>query len=98
MAYILRYCDGYQFNVGGKKYGMSSNLDELRERIKPQVLRRLKTEISIYLKNNQPIFLKLKSKNYENEMGEYFDWYEKSEDSSSLTIQLSKLMKIDRYC
>ena len=98
MAYALRYCDGYQFNVGGKKIwnvNGSSNLDELRERIKPQVLRRLKTEIlDLPEKIITPIFLKMKSKNYENEMGEYFDWYEKSEDSSSLTIQLSKLMKI----
>ena len=27
-------------------------------------------------------------------MGEYYDWYNSSEDSSSLTIQFSKLMKV----
>ncbi|MFN9900322.1 MAG: hypothetical protein ACK55Z_16335, partial [bacterium] len=32
---------------------------------------------------------------YEELMGEYYDWYEnKKEESSSLTIQFSKLMKV----
>ena len=42
-----------------------------------------------------PIYLKLKSKLYENLMGEYYDWYDnKKEESTSLTIQFSKLMKV----
>jgi SWI/SNF-related matrix-associated actin-dependent regulator 1 of chromatin subfamily A len=37
----------------------------------------------------------LKSKEYEELMGEYFDWYDKNPDeSSSLTVQFSKLMKV----
>ena len=42
-----------------------------------------------------PVYLRLKSKNYEGLMGEYYEWYEnKKEESSSLTIQFSKLMKV----
>ena len=74
----------------------ASNLEELRERTSRQFLRRLKTEVlELPEKIITPIYLKLKSKLYENLMGEYYDWYDnKKEESTSLTIQFSKLMKV----
>ena len=98
MAYAIRYCEGYQFNVGSKKVwnvSGSSNLEELRDRTKPQVLRRLKEDIlDLPEKIITPVYLKLKSREYEKLMGEYYDWYNSSEESTSLTIQFSKLMKV----
>ena len=74
----------------------ASNLEELRERTSRQFLRRLKTEVlELPEKIITPIYLTLKSKLYENLMGEYYDWYDnKKEESTSLTIQFSKLMKV----
>lgn len=98
MAYAIRYCEGYQFNVGNKKIwnvNGASNLEELRDRTKPQVLRRLKEDVlDLPEKILTPVYLRLKSKEYEKLMGEYYEWYENSEESSSLTIQFSKLMKV----
>ncbi len=98
MAYAIRYCNGYQFSVGSKKVwniSGASNLEELRDRTKPQVLRRLKEDIlDLPEKIITPVYLRLKSKEYEQLMGEYFDWLNSSEDSKSLTIQFSKLMKV----
>ena len=98
MAYAIRYCEGYQFNVGNRKVwnlNGAANLEELRDRTKSHVLRRLKEDIlDLPDKIITPVFLRLKSKQYEALMGEYFDWYEKSEESSSLTVQFSKLMKV----
>jgi SWI/SNF-related matrix-associated actin-dependent regulator 1 of chromatin subfamily A len=98
MAYAIRYCAGYQFNVGAKKIwnvSGSSNLEELRDRTKPQVLRRLKEDIlDLPEKIITPVYLKLKSRDYEKLMGEYYDWYNSSEESTSLTIQFSKLMMV----
>lgn len=98
MAYAIRYCAGYQFSVGPKKVWNvtgASNLEELRDRTKPQVLRRLKEDIlDLPEKIITPVYLRLKSREYEKLMGEYYDWYNSSEESSSLTIQFSKLMKV----
>lgn len=99
MAYAIRYCGGYQFMAGKRKVwnvAGATNLEELRDRTSRQVLRRLKTEVlDLPEKIITPVYLKLKSKEYEEMMGEYYDWYEnKSEESSSLTIQFSKLMKV----
>ena len=98
MAYAIRYCAGYQFSVGSKKVWNvtgSSNLEELRDRTKPQVLRRLKEDIlDLPEKIITPVHLRLKSREYEKLMGEYYDWYNSSEDSNSLTIQFSKLMMV----
>ena len=91
MAYAIRYCEGYQFNVGNRRVwnvNGSSNLTELRDRIKPHVLRRLKEDIlDLPDKILTPVYLRLKSKQYEALMGEYFDWFDNSEESSSLTVQ-----------
>jgi hypothetical protein len=99
LAYAIRYCAGYQFTAGHKKIwntSGASNLEELRDRTSRQVLRRLKTDVlDLPEKIITPVYLKLKSKLYEGLMGEYYDWYDKNpNESSSLTVQFSKLMKV----
>jgi len=99
MAYAIRYCQGYQFTAGKRKIWNvtgASNLEELRDRTSRQVLRRLKTEVlDLPDKIITPVYLRLKSKDYETEVGEYYNWYEnKKEESKSLTVQFSKLMKV----
>ena len=99
MAYAKRYCNGFQFSVGKRKVWNvtgASNLDELRDRTSTHILRRLKEEVlDLPEKIITPVYLRLKSKDYEELMGEYFDWYDQNpEESSSLTIQFSKLMKV----
>jgi SWI/SNF-related matrix-associated actin-dependent regulator 1 of chromatin subfamily A len=99
LAYAVRYCQGYQFNVGGRKIWNvtgASNLEELRDRTLGLTLRRLKENVlDLPDKIITPVYLRLKSKLYENVMGEYYDWYDKNPDESkSLTVQFSKLTKI----
>jgi SWI/SNF-related matrix-associated actin-dependent regulator 1 of chromatin subfamily A len=99
MAYVIRFCEGYQFRAGQRKVwnvNGASNLDELRERTSKQILRRLKTDVlDLPEKIISPVYLRLKSREYENLMGEYFDWFRNNkEESSSLTVQFSKLMKV----
>jgi SNF2 family DNA or RNA helicase len=99
MAYAIRYCQGYQFTAGTRKVWnvtVASNLEELRDRTSRQVLRRLKTEVlDLPEKIITPIYMRLKSKLYEGLMGEYYEWYDKNpNESSSLTVQFSKLMKV----
>ena len=99
MAYAIRYCAGYQFKVGNRKVWNitgSSNLEELRERTSGTILRRLKENVlDLPEKIITPVYLKLKSKAYEDVMGEYYDWYDKNPDESkSLTVQFSKLTKV----
>jgi SWI/SNF-related matrix-associated actin-dependent regulator 1 of chromatin subfamily A len=99
MAYAIRYCSGYQFNVGGRKVWNvtgASNLEELRDRTLGLTLRRLKENVlDLPDKIITPVYLRLKSKSYENVMGEYYDWYDKNPDESkSLTVQFSKLTKV----
>jgi SWI/SNF-related matrix-associated actin-dependent regulator 1 of chromatin subfamily A len=99
MAYAKRYCNGFQFSVGKRKVWNvtgASNLDELRERTSTHILRRLKEEVlDLPEKIITPVYLRLKSKDYEDLVGEYFDWYDQNpEESTSLTIQFSKLMKV----
>ena len=99
MAYAIRYCQGYQFMAGKRKVWNvtgASNLEELRDRTSKQVLRRLKENVlDLPDKIITPVYLRLKSPQYEDLMGEYYNWYEnKSEESQSLTVQFSKLMKV----
>lgn len=98
-AYAIRYCQGFQFTAGKRKVwnvSGASNLEELRDRTSKQILRRLKEDVlDLPDKIITPVYLRLKSKEYEDLMGEYFDWYDKNPDeSSSLTVQFSKLMKV----
>lgn len=98
MAYVIRYCEGYQFNVGNRKVwnvNGASNLLELRDRTKTHVLRRLKEDIlDLPEKIITPVYLNLKSKEYESLMGEYYDWIEDDREKKSLTVQFSMLMKV----
>jgi SWI/SNF-related matrix-associated actin-dependent regulator 1 of chromatin subfamily A len=99
MAYAIRYCQGYQFTAGKRKVWNvtgASNLEELRDRTSKQILRRLKEDVlDLPDKIITPVYLRLQSKEYEELMGEYYDWYDKNPDeSSSLTVQFSKLMKV----
>jgi SWI/SNF-related matrix-associated actin-dependent regulator 1 of chromatin subfamily A len=99
MAYVIRYCAGYQFKVGPRKVWNvmgASNLEELRERTSNTILRRLKEDVlDLPEKIITPVYLKLKSNNYEELMGEYYNWYEKNtEESKSLTVQFTKLTKV----
>jgi len=99
MAYAIRYCQGYQFKAGNRKVWNvtgASNLEELRDRTSKQFLRRLKTDVlDLPDKIITPVYLRVKSKEYENLMGEYYDWYRTNTgESSSLTLQFSKLMKV----
>ena len=98
-AYAIRYCQGYQFNAGGRKVWNvtgASNLEELRERTSGQILRRLKEEVlDLPDKIISPVYLRIVSQEYKNLMGEYREWYKNnSEESSSLTVQFSKLMQV----
>ena len=48
MAYVVRYCSGYQFKVGNRKVWNvmgASHLEELRDRTSSTVLRRLKEDV-----------------------------------------------------
>jgi SWI/SNF-related matrix-associated actin-dependent regulator 1 of chromatin subfamily A len=99
MAYAIRYCSGYQFNAGGRKIWNvtgSSNLEELRDRTSGTILRRLKEDVlDLPDKIITPVYLRLQSKNYEEVMGEYYDWYDKNpNESKSLTVQFTKLTKV----
>ena len=99
MAYVIRYCSGYQFKVGNRKVWNvmgASNLDELRDRTSSTILRRLKEDVlDLPEKIITPVYLRLKSKEYEEVMGEYYNWYEKNpEESKSLTVQFTKLTKV----
>jgi SWI/SNF-related matrix-associated actin-dependent regulator 1 of chromatin subfamily A len=99
MAYAIRYCQGYQFNVGGRKVWNvmgASNLEELRDRTLGLTLRRLKEGVlDLPDKIITPVYLRLKSKLYEEVMGDYYNWYEGNpEESKSLTVQFTKLTKV----
>jgi len=98
MAYVKRYCNGFQFQAGRRKIwnvSGASNLEELRDRTAPLVLRRLKENVlDLPDKIITPVYLRLKSKEYEALMGEYYDWYDKNGDSDSLTLQFTKLTKV----
>ena len=99
MAYVIRYCSGYQFRVGPRKVWNvmgASNLEELRDRTGATVLRRLKEDVlDLPEKIITPVYLRLRSKLYEEVMGDYYNWYEKNpEESKNLSIQFTKLTQV----
>ena len=99
MAYVVRYCSGYQFRVGPRKVWNvmgASNLEELRDRTGASVLRRLKEDVlDLPEKIITPVYLRLRSKLYEEVMGDYYNWYEKNpEESKNLSIQFTKLTQV----
>lgn len=97
-SYVRRYCAGYQFRVGGRKVwntSGASNLDELRERTKSLVLRRMKTDIlDLPEKIITPIFVELTSKMYEEEMDDFTRISNDNKDKETLSVTLNRLMKV----
>jgi len=97
-SYVKRYCKGYQFRVGNRKVwntSGASNLDELRERTKAYVLRRLKTDIlDLPEKIITPVFLELTSKMYDEELLEFTRITNDKKNDETITVTLNRLMKI----
>ena len=95
--YVRRYCDGKQIFRGYRKIWLTfgaTNLEELRDKTNDKVLRRLKEDVlDLPDKIITPIHMELKSKTYEEEMGDYLDWRRQNKNRG-LSIQLSKLMKV----
>jgi len=96
--YVRRYCKGYQFSVGNRKVwntSGASNLDELRERTKSYVLRRMKTDIlDLPEKIITPVFVELNSKMYDEELEEFTRITNDKKDSETISVTLNRLMKI----
>tara|TARA_R110000824_G_scaffold27124_3_gene92510 strand:+ start:21218 stop:22951 length:1734 start_codon:yes stop_codon:yes gene_type:complete len=97
ISYVRRYCDGKQIFRGYRKIWLTfgaTNLEELRDKTNDKVLRRLKEDVlDLPDKIITPIYMELKSKEYEEEVGEYKDWRRENKNKG-LSIQLSKLMKV----
>lgn len=97
-SYVKRYCKGFRFKVGDRKVWSTSgasNLDELRERTKNVVLRRLKTDIlDLPEKIVTPIFLELNSKMYDEELDDFIRISKDKSEDETLTITLNRLMKV----
>lgn len=102
--YVKRYCGGYQFSVDngfGKKRKVwntngATHLDELRERTKDIVLRRLKTEVlDLPDKIVTPIYLNLENLIfYDNEFENFIKISEEEKSKDSLSVSLNRLMKL----
>lgn len=97
-TYVKRYCKGYQFTVNGKKIwntGGATNLDELRERTKNLVLRRMKTDIlDLPDKIITPIFLDLKSTFYDDELEDFMRITSENKNNESISVTINRLMKV----
>ena len=97
-SYVRRYCKGYQFKVGNRKVwntSGASNLDELRERTKSYVLRRMKTDIlDLPEKIVTPVFVELSSKMYDEELEEFTRISNDKKDNETISVTLNRLMKI----
>jgi len=96
--YVKRYCAGYQFRVGNRKIwniNGASNLDELREKTKNNILRRLKTDIlDLPEKIVTPIFLELNSKMYDEELEDFMKITNDKKENETITVTLNRLMRI----
>jgi SWI/SNF-related matrix-associated actin-dependent regulator 1 of chromatin subfamily A len=97
-SYVRRYCKGYQFSVGNRKVwntSGASNLDELRERTKSYVLRRMKIDIlDLPEKIVTPVFVELTSKMYDEELEEFTRISNDKKDNETISVTLNRLMKI----
>jgi intein/homing endonuclease len=101
-GFVYRYCGGYQFTVwnGAKsrkvwKTTGATNLDELRERTKNLVLRRLKTDVlDLPEKIVAPIFLELQNTFYNEEIEEFMRISKENKEKDSISVTLNRLMKI----
>ncbi len=97
--YVKRYCKGYQFKVNGRKIwnvNGASNLDELRERTKNVVLRRLKTDIlDLPDKIITPIYLNLDNLTfYNDELESFIKIATEEKENDKISVSLNKLMKL----
>jgi len=102
--YVRRYCKGFQFTTrnpdgspGRKVWSTSghSNLDELRERTKGLVLRRLKTEVpGLPEKIIIPRFLEMRSTFYDEELEEFMRISQEERGKESISITIARLMKV----
>jgi len=97
-TYVRRYCKGFQFSVGNRRVwntSGASNLDELRERTKNVVLRRMKTDIlDLPEKIVTPVFVELTSKMYDEELEEFTRISNDKKDDETISVTLNRLMKI----
>ena len=97
-SYVRRYCKGYQFTVGNRKVwntSGASNLDELRERTKSYVLRRMKTDIlDLPEKIVTPVFVELTSRMYDEELEEFTRISNDKKNDETISVTLNRLMKI----
>jgi SNF2 family DNA or RNA helicase len=97
-SFVRRYCAGYQFSVGSRKVwntSGSSNLDELREKTKNLVLRRMKTDIlDLPEKIIAPVYLELKNTFYDEELEDFMRISKESRQNESISVTLNRLMKI----
>jgi SWI/SNF-related matrix-associated actin-dependent regulator 1 of chromatin subfamily A len=89
--YVKRYCKGFRMKVNGRTIwntSGASNLDELRERTKNLILRRMKSEIpGLPEKIISEIFLELKSTFYNEELEEFMRITEENKHRTSLNIE-----------
>lgn len=102
--YVKRYCRGFKFKVGRTPTSEgrtvwntsgASNLDELRERVKNLVLRRMKTDIlDLPEKIITQIYLELDSSFYDEELAEFLKISESEKGNESIAITLTRLMKV----
>jgi SWI/SNF-related matrix-associated actin-dependent regulator 1 of chromatin subfamily A len=97
-SYVRRYCKGYQFTVGNRKVwntSGASNLDELRERTKSYVLRRMKTDIlDLPEKIVTPVFVELTSRMYDEELEDFTRITNDKKNDETISVTLNRLMKI----
>jgi SNF2 family DNA or RNA helicase len=97
-SYVRRYCAGYQFTVKGRKIwntSGSSNLDELRERTKNLVLRRMKNDIlDLPEKIIAPVYLELKNTYYDEELEEFMRISKENKTKENISVTLNRLMRI----
>lgn len=97
-TYVKRYCKGFQFRVGNRKVwntSGASNLDELRDRTKNIVLRRMKTDIlDLPEKIVTPVFVELTSKMYDEELEEFTRISNEKKEEDTISITLNRLMKV----
>lgn len=96
--YVKRYCGGYRFKVNNRKIwntNGATNLDELRESTKSIVLRRLKTEvIDLPEKIITPVYLEMENMMYNTEMEEFIRITNEQKEKESISVTITRLMKI----
>jgi SWI/SNF-related matrix-associated actin-dependent regulator of chromatin subfamily A-like protein 1 len=89
--YVKRYCRGFRMKVRGRTIwntSGSSNLDELRERTKYLILRRMKTEVpGLPEKIISEVFLELQSTYYNEELEDFMRITEENKHRTTLNLE-----------